>query len=152
MSPQLTSSQEDTHHEQVEHTLTEERQATQEVSDSSHTETHELQHGVNTSVRLPRLDLPTFSGDALEWQPFWDGFDVAVNSNPAISSIQKLNYLRSQLRGEASHVIAGFAHDKCPLWTFRTLLKERYGQPQKLIRAHMQALLDLPNPLNTLEY
>ena len=30
------------------------------------------------------------------------------------------------------------------------LLKERYGQPQKLIIAHMQALLDLPNPSNTL--
>ena len=31
-----------------------------------------------------------------------------------------------------------------------TLLKDRYGQPQKLITAHMQALLDLPNPITTL--
>ena len=31
-----------------------------------------------------------------------------------------------------------------------TLLKDHYGQPQKLITAHMQALLDLPNPTNTL--
>ena len=30
------------------------------------------------------------------------------------------------------------------------LLKDHYGQPQKLITAHMQALLDLPNPSNTL--
>ena len=30
------------------------------------------------------------------------------------------------------------------------LLKDRYGQPQKLITAHMQALLDLPNPSNAL--
>ena len=37
------------------------------------------QHGTNSTVCLPRLDLPTFSGNALEWQPFWDGFNAAVN-------------------------------------------------------------------------
>ena len=30
------------------------------------------------------------------------------------------------------------------------LLKDQYGKPQKLITAHMQAHLDLPNPSNTL--
>jgi len=29
------------------------------------------------------------------------------------------------------------------------LLKDRYGQPDKLVAAHLQALLDLPKPLNT---
>ena len=67
------------------------------------------QYGTNSAVRLLRLDLPTFSGNALEWQSFWDGFDAAVNSNQAISGVQKLNYLRSQLRDDASHVIAGFS-------------------------------------------
>ena len=60
------------------------------------------QHGINNTVCLPRLDLPNFSGDAPEWLPFWDGFNAASNSNPSISDVQKLNYPRSQLRGEAS--------------------------------------------------
>ena len=72
------------------------------------TKASQVTQAVNTTVRLPRLDLPTFSGNALEWQPFWDGFDAAVHSNPAISEVQKLNYLRSLLRGEASQVVAGF--------------------------------------------
>ena len=76
-----------------------------DVSNASHIKLHEPQLGINSTVRLPRLDLPTFSGNALEWQPFWDRFNAAVNSNPTISDIQKLNYLRSQLRGETSLVI-----------------------------------------------
>ena len=65
------------------------------ISNTPLTEPHMSQHGINSTVRLPRLGLPTFSGDALEWQPFWDGFNAAVNSNPSISDVQKLNYLRS---------------------------------------------------------
>ena len=121
-----------------------------DVSDASHTKLHEPQLGINSTVRLPRLDLPTFSGNALEWQPFWDGFNAAVNSNPSISDVQKLNYLRSQLRGEASLVIAGFSLTSANYSHSVVLLKDHYGQPQKLITAHMQALLDLPHPSNTL--
>ena len=82
----------------------------------------------------------------LEWQPFWDSFNAAVNLNPTISDVQKLNYLRSQLRGEASQLIAGFSLTSDSV----ALLKDRYGQQQKLITAHMQALLELPDPSNTL--
>ena len=49
---------------------------TSDASNTSHTKPCDLEHGVNSTVRLPGLDLPTFSGDALEWRPFWDGFDV----------------------------------------------------------------------------
>ena len=31
--------------------------------------------------RLPKLNLPTFSGEPLSWQTFWDFFSVAVDSN-----------------------------------------------------------------------
>ena len=149
--------QEDIHHDVTEHRSSrsthnqlQSSHQTSDVPNTSHTEPSEPQYGNNSAVRLPRLDLPTFSGNALEWQSFWDGFDAAVNSNPAISSVQKLNYLRSQLRGDASHVIAGFSLTNASYEHSVTLLKNRYGQPQKLITAHMQALLDLPNPSNTL--
>ena len=104
----------------------------------------------NTTVRLPRLDLPTFSGNALEWQPFWDGFDAAVHTNPAISEVQKLNYLRSLIKGEASQVIAGFPLTSDSYEHSLALLKDRYGTPYKLIMAHMQAFVYLSSPPNTL--
>lgn len=155
--PQSPDHQEDTHHDVTEHVSSQgthnqpqRLHSMSDVPNASSTEPREPHYGTNSAVRLPRLDLPTFSGDALEWQSFWDGFDAAVNSNQAISSVQKLNYLRSQLQGDASHVIAGFSLTNASYEHSVTLLKDRYGQPQKLITAHMQALLDLPNPSNTL--
>ena len=51
-------------------------------------------------IWLPRLNIPTFAGDALSWEPFWDSFDAAMHSNSALSAVQKLTYLRSQLQPE----------------------------------------------------
>lgn len=41
--------------------------------------------------RLPKLALPTFDGNPLNWQTFWDSFRTAVHDNPHLSNIQKLN-------------------------------------------------------------
>ena len=73
-----------------------------------------------------------------------------MNSNPTLTGIHKLNYLRSQLCGEACDVIAGLALTSPNYDISVTLLKDRYGQPDKLVLTYMQAFLDLPNPLNTL--
>lgn len=86
--------------------------------------THQQQNiGTFTNVsqnvsRLPKLTLPTFEGDPLEWQTFWDSFDSAVNSNNVLSDVQRLNYLRAHLGGEASRAIAGFPLTSASLWVF----------------------------------
>ena len=38
--------------------------------------------------------LPTFGGDLLEWQLFWDSFNTAINRNIGLSGVQKFTYLR----------------------------------------------------------
>ena len=58
--------------------------------------------------RLPNFSLPTFSGEPLTWQTFWDSFSAAVDSNHTLSGVQKFNYLRAQLQGNAARAIAGF--------------------------------------------
>ena len=57
--------------------------------------------------RLPKLTLPIFTGDPLSWQIFWDSFSAAVDSSPTLGAIQKFNYLRPQLQGDAARTIAG---------------------------------------------
>ena len=52
--------------------------------------------------RLPKLTFPVFSGDPLSWQTFWDSFNAAVHNNTTLSCIQKFNYLKSQLQGDAA--------------------------------------------------
>jgi hypothetical protein len=57
-------------------------------------------------LRLPKLELPSFSGSYTEWTSFWDIFEASVNRNLTLSDSQKLNYLKAVLKGESAHLIA----------------------------------------------
>ena len=61
-----------------------------------------------SASRLPKLSLPTFSGNPLLWQTFWDSFEAAVHGNPNLTRVEKFNYLRAQLEGEAARTVGGF--------------------------------------------
>uniref|UniRef100_A0A1I7VYV3 Uncharacterized protein n=1 Tax=Loa loa TaxID=7209 RepID=A0A1I7VYV3_LOALO len=61
----------------------------------------------NLTVNLPQLSLPTFNGEPRQWRQFWSSFNAAVHSQ-TIPEIQKLNYLFSCLRGNASQVVSGY--------------------------------------------
>ena len=100
--------------------------------------------------RLPKLNLPIFTGDPLTWQGFRDSFDAAVHNNPMLDDIQKFNYLQAQLQGDAARVIAGLPLTSANYNNAMSLLIERFGQPHKIINAHMQALLDIANPVSSL--
>ena len=100
--------------------------------------------------RLPKLNLPSFAGDPLTWQSFWDSFKAAVHSNAALDCVQKFNYLKAQLHGDASRAIAGLLLTSANYDHAVTLLQERFGQSHKIVSAHMQALLDIPKPVNSL--
>ena len=59
--------------------------------------------------RLPKLDLPTFEGDVLEWQSFWDSYESAIHINKYLSDVQRFTYLKSLLKYEALQTVSGFA-------------------------------------------
>ena len=100
--------------------------------------------------RLPKLDLPQFDGDVLQWNTFWDSYESTIHYNSTLTPIQKFSYLKAQLVGTAAQTVAGFALTNANYDTAVGLLRERFGQPQKTINAHMKALMDLPSPRNEL--
>ena len=56
-------------------------------------------------LKLPQLDIAPFSGDILKWQEFWDAFEASVHQ-AKYAPVDKLNYLKSKLKGEALEAIA----------------------------------------------
>ena len=48
--------------------------------------------GGSRAVKLPKIELPKFAGNVLEWPKFWDSFSSCVDASD-ISDIQKLTYL-----------------------------------------------------------
>jgi len=109
-----------------------------------------VEHPHESITRLPKLYLPQFAGNPLNWQPFWDCFKPAVDSNKSLTAVQKLTYLCAQLQGEASRIIAEFQLTDTSYADSVKLLKDRFGQSYKQIDAHMQVLIDLPGPTNSL--
>lgn len=77
-------------------------------------------------LKLPKYDLPVFSGDALNWQGFWDQFDVSVHSKEALSDIDRPNYLKRYLRGEALSAVSGLS-----------LCSDNYKEVVKVLRQHI---------------
>lgn len=100
--------------------------------------------------KLPKLDLPTFSGDLLLWQTFWESYETTVHTNPSLTNVQRFTYLKAQLHGEAESCISGLSLTHANYEQAISLLQARYGQQGIIIDAHMQKLVDLPNPTMSL--
>jgi hypothetical protein len=96
--------------------------------------------------RLPKLTLSRFDGNVLDWPTFNDDFSSAVHDQLNLTKIEKFQYLRSQLDGEARSTIKGLsltAENYDNAWK---MLKERFRQLHRVTNAFMKALWDLPYP------
>ena len=88
----------------------------------------------NPSAKLPKLSLPTFSGNPLEYQGFWDSFNAAVNENSCLEEVMKFNYLKSVLRRSALSSISGLS-----------LPSENYQQAVEILkkRTRLQTIINI---------
>ena len=48
-------------------------------------------------VRLPKLDVPTFDGNILNWRSFWEQFRISVHDRTHLSDSEKLFFSISLL-------------------------------------------------------
>ena len=99
--------------------------------------------GSHTELKLPKLDLPTFSGDVLDWPSFWQTFQNSVGDRTDLADIVKLTYLKTLLKGEAAVSIAGLTVTGPSYQTAVSLLKERFGRSDLIIFKHVQGLLNM---------
>jgi hypothetical protein len=92
---------------------------------------------------LPKITLPQFTGDPLAWQGFLDQYQVSVHNNVSISDIDKFNYLKGCLKGEAGAAISGLSLSSENYKEAVSILRDRFGNEQVLISAHMESLLKI---------
>ena len=86
-----------------------------------------------TYAKLPKLELKKFSGNAIEWYPFWESFESAVHKNANLYEVDKFNYLKSLLVGTAQNVVAGLALTSENYEKAVELLKRRFENRQIVI-------------------
>ncbi|XP_026731637.1 uncharacterized protein LOC113496572 [Trichoplusia ni] len=57
------------------------------------------------TVKLPKIELPIFTGKYSEWISFRDLFTSLIYNNKHLDDIQKLHYLKTHLSGEAESLL-----------------------------------------------
>ncbi|XP_069180540.1 uncharacterized protein [Procambarus clarkii] len=119
--------------------------AKQSGSNTSHTGSHF--NNQLPEVRLPTLDLPTFSGlDTENWDNFWTSFEVHIHKKPSLDKVSKFSYLLSLLQGEAKKVIHNLTLDEINYEEAIKLLKLNYCNKELSIATLYYQLLDLNAP------
>ena len=98
----------------------------------------------SSQIKLPKIDLPSFSGKYTEWTSFIDQFDSAVHGNPNLQNAEKLNYLKSSLRGEAHDLIKNVAVTDVNYELARRTLMDRFDNKRFIVSMHLSAVLNYP--------
>ncbi|GBN45576.1 hypothetical protein AVEN_245972-1, partial [Araneus ventricosus] len=93
------------------------------------------------NTKLPRIVLDKFGGDIRKFHEFWPSFEAAVHDNPSLTRVEKFNYLRSLLIGDAARAISGLTNENYDKAV--EVLKDGFGQKQAVIFAYMNTLLSL---------
>ena len=95
----------------------------------------------SSRVRLPKLQLHSFSGDLTKWTSFWESFESAVHNNNDLTDVEKFNYLTSLLERSAREAVSGLALTATNYHEAIDTLKKRFGCKQQIVNKHMDALL-----------
>ena len=98
-------------------------------------------------LRPPQLDITPFGGDILKWQEFWDAFKASVH-NAKYAAVDKLNYLKSRLKGEALEAISGYQLSNENYTVVVDMLKKRFGNQQLIVDAHYRSLSNISPATN----
>jgi len=97
-----------------------------------------------STIKLPRLNVPSFDGQKTKWLSFRDLFTNAVHHKKNLSGAEKLQFLRGSLSGEPlslieSYTISDRHYDQA--WNH---LCDRYDNPKDLLFAHLERFLSIP--------
>lgn len=102
----------------------------------------------SSAVHLPKVELPKFSGNVIEWTSFWDKFKEAVD-HCDLPAVGKFTYLQSLLEGDAKATIQGLSVTENQYTEAIDLLEiaeKHFGCRKPIIYAHVPALLNIPVP------
>jgi hypothetical protein len=98
----------------------------------------------SSSLILPRIPLPTFSGKFSEWETYRHTFQSLIDSNKTMTNVAKFYYLKSSVIEDAASFLNQFqvfpdGYDNA----WKMMLKE-YDNKRALIHTYLQSFVCLP--------
>lgn len=96
-------------------------------------------------LKLPKITIPNFSGKYHEWTTFRDLFTSMIHNNESLDSVQKLQYLKSYLTGEAEQLLRNIPVSDTNYTRCWSLLEQRYNNKKYLSHCILKRLLSQKN-------
>ena len=142
----LPSRNEQNHLENTGESLTESRirnlstSPERKVQEQSKSEKEGSSAFMNT---LPRLELPRFSGNPLEWPHFISMFKCLVHVMP-LTDTQRMTYFQRTLIGDAKRAIGGMLNHGNLYRNALLELEEQFGNEETVAEAYLQTIFNHP--------
>ena len=95
------------------------------------------------SLKMPKFSLPNFDGQYQNWTPFYERFMASVDSSKTLPDIQKFNYLKSSLVGEASQLISYLPLSNTNYKIALKILIDHYDNQRLIMNTHLAAIFNL---------
>lgn len=123
----------------------EERSLPNPIMSSTQMESHTSHsHQADTTLKLPKLEIPHFDGTYDSWQNFKDLFTTSVDQNATLSNVVKMQHLKSLVKGDAANVISTMQITEANYLLAWNALKERYDNKRAQITYHFNKLAAIP--------
>uniref|UniRef100_T1J0W5 Peptidase aspartic putative domain-containing protein n=1 Tax=Strigamia maritima TaxID=126957 RepID=T1J0W5_STRMM len=95
-------------------------------------------------AKLPKLEMPKFSGLTIDWPNFEDRFDSAVGRNFQLAAVDKFQYLLAACQGDAKKLIESYPMEDASFQAALDLLKSTYKSHLMQKSALLAAIKSLP--------
>ena len=100
--------------------------------------------GDNHNRSVPQIQLPKFSGKAIEW-PQWIGlFKTLIHDQRGLSNSEKLAHLQSSVTGLAKQAVEGMLFDAQLYPVALQTLMDRFGREEDVVSSNLSAVFNVP--------
>ncbi|KAJ0171671.1 hypothetical protein K1T71_012434 [Dendrolimus kikuchii] len=139
-------------HWEIDSELYEENEEYEEAYNSCEQRYLQIKKDINSKMwseshrekSTPHIDIPTFSGSYHLWVSFKDLFLETIHRNRCLSNAQKMQFLKSKLKGEAEKLVQHLNISSDNYTACWELLDHRYSNPKLIFNSHMHIIMNLP--------
>lgn len=98
----------------------------------------------STSLKLPKISLPTFDGSYRNWPNYYDLFSTLIHNNKTLSDIEKFQYLLSSVSAQALGLIKNIPISADNYAIAYQTLSDRYQNRRLLANSCWQEIVNAP--------
>ena len=103
---------------------------------------------LEASKDIPSIELIEYDGDPLTYVEFFERFKLHIHDKPHLNDNVRMVQLKMHLTGRASRAVSGLGSQGKMYATALKTLKEQFGTPSAIARAHINKLLGKPKIQN----